>query len=519
MAFKQREEGPKPAAPAAKPGAPPAEKPAKGAARPLPERLMSLDAYRGFTMLLMVSGGWGITSLVRKNPEMLTQFDERWYGKPWKMFWNTAAWQLDHVAWTGCVAWDLIQPAFMFMVGVAMPFSYAKREARGDSWGLQFTHALIRSLILIGLGIFLRSPDHNLPPEQQITYFTFEDVLTQIGLGYIFVFVLLRAPFVAQLVAVLVILGGYWFAFYRYPLPPPEGNAVTRYMSERGAKPAVWNQFTDAGLKPTGVAPHWNKHTNAAAAADRVFLNLFPRGGQPWEGKKFWVNGGGYQTLNFIPSIATMLFGVMAGQLLRGPWTQRRKLATLMAAGLVCIVVAMAIDTTIWPFHFDRLNYSLCPIIKRIWTPSWAVFSAGWALWFLGFFYWVVDMRGHRRLAFPLAIIGMNSILVYCLEHLTSGWLSKMLFINLQAFDRGLQGLIVKLSGRLPSVGNLSFVRWLGHSSVTDFLYGPMERARIGVAAGGSQSIYTGIWHECALLLLIWLICLWLYRRRIFIRI
>jgi hypothetical protein len=287
MAFKQREEGPKAPSPAAKPSAPASEKPVKSAPKSLPERLMSLDAYRGFTMLLMVSGGWGITSLVQKNPEMLTEFDGRWYGKPWKLFWNTAAWQLDHVAWTGCVAWDLIQPAFMFMVGVAMPFSYAKREARGDSWGVQFGHALIRSLILIGLGIFLRST------HSSMTYFTFEDVLTQIGLGYIFVFVLLRAPFVAQLVAVLVILGGYWFAFYRYPLPPPDGNAVTRYLTEHGAKPEAWNQFTDAGLKPTGLAPHWNKHTNAAAAADRVFLNLFPRVGEPWEGKKFWVNGGG----------------------------------------------------------------------------------------------------------------------------------------------------------------------------------------------------------------------------------
>ena len=94
MAFKQREEGQKPAAPATKPAEKPsAERPSKSGPKTLPERLMSLDAYRGFTMLLMASGGWGITSLVRGNPNMLTQFDERWYGKPWKLFWNTAAWQ------------------------------------------------------------------------------------------------------------------------------------------------------------------------------------------------------------------------------------------------------------------------------------------------------------------------------------------------------------------------------------------------------------------------------------------
>jgi heparan-alpha-glucosaminide N-acetyltransferase len=500
MAFKQREEGSKPPAPAAKAADPSAEKPAKVAPKSMPERLMSLDAFRGFTMLLMVSEGFGITSLVRRNPEVLTDFDGKWYGKPWKLFWNTAAWQLDHVAWTGCVAWDLIQPAFMFMVGVAMPFSYAKRESRGESWGVQFGHALVRSLMLIGLGIFLRST------HSSMTHFTFEDVLTQIGLGYIFVFVLLRAPFVAQCVAVLAILGGYWFCFYHYPLPLADGNLVTKYLMEHGAKPEDWNQFTDAGLRPKGLAEHWNKHTNAAAAADRVFLNLFPRPSEPWEGKKFWINSGGYQTLNFIPSIVTMLFGVMAGQMLRGPWTPRKKLGVLMAAGLGCFVVSMAIDTTIWPFHFDRLNYSFCPIVKRIWTPSWAVFSAGWAFWFLGIFYWIVDMRGHRRLAFPLAIVGMNSILVYVVAHVTDSWLSAMLRIHLRTFDQGLQGLIVKLGNRLPAVGKLSFVRSMGHASVTDFFY-------------GRDSIYTPIWHEFAILFLIWLICLWLYRRRIFIRI
>jgi heparan-alpha-glucosaminide N-acetyltransferase len=500
MAFKQRDEGVKPPAPVAKPAVPVAEKAPKAASKSTPERLMSLDAYRGFTMLLMVSSGFGISRIVEHNKDLLTQFDERWYGKPWKLFWNTAAWQLDHVAWTGCVLWDLIQPAFMFMVGVAMPFSYAKRESRGESWGVQFGHAALRSLILIALGIFLRST------HSTMTHFTFEDVLTQIGLGYLFVFILLRSPFVAQCMAVVVILGGYWFAFYHYPLPPAEGNLVTKYLVEHGVKPEEWNQFTDTGLKPQGLAAHWNKHTNAAAAADRVFLNLFPRPGEPWEGKKFWINGGGYQTLNFIPSIVTMLFGVMAGQLLRGPWTAGKKLGTLMAAGLGCFVVSMAIDTTIWPFHLDRLNYSLCPIVKRIWTPSWTVFSAGWALWFLCLFYWIVDMRGHRRLAFPLAIVGMNSILVYCVDHLTSGWLSAMLKIQLRTFDQGLHGLIVKLGNWLPAVGRLSFVQWMGQASTTDFLY-------------GHDSIYTPIWHEIAVLFLIWLICLWLYRRRIFVRI
>ena len=507
MAFKQPDDKgrppvPAPAAPTpAKPVAPPVQKVAKSVARPKgpPERLVSLDAYRGLTMLLMASGGLGIGRLVNRDPDFVHRYDASWFGKPWAMFWQTAATQLEHVTWTGCTVWDLIQPSFMFMVGVAMPYSYASRAARGDSWARQFSHALIRSLVLILLGIFLRSTNSGM------TNFTFEDVLTQIGLGYLFVFLLLSAPFWAQLVALAAILGGSWFFFFHQPLPPPQGNLVTRYMVEkRHLKPEEWNQFT-------GLAAHWNKHTNAAAEADRKFLNLFPRPEEPWEGKKFWINGGGYQTLNFVPSMATILLGVMAGQLLRSLRTPRRKLETLIAAGAVCFVASMLIDTTIWPFHFDKLTYSLCPIVKRIWTPSWVVFSAGWTFWFLAVFYWIVDMRGHRRLAFPLAIVGMNSIAVYCIADLMEGWLASMLKIHLTAFDAALHTPVVK-----PAV---------------DFIVRILAKMHIHLAAletvaneGLAKLLYDTtaaavVWRHCAVLLLIWLICLWMYRRRIFVRI
>jgi predicted acyltransferase len=453
-----------------------AEKPVKPAVRAkVPtDRLMSLDAYRGFTMLLLASGGLAIEQLVAFHPDFVSRYDGKWFGKPWALFWQTASAQLQHVAWTGCTAWDLIQPSFMFMVGVAMPYSYASRAARGDSWGRQFVHALIRSFILIALGIFLRSTDKGM------TNFTFEDVLTQIGLGYLFVFILMRAPFIAQLVALAAILGGYWFFFFHHPLPPPQGDLV-RYMTEvRSMKPEAWNQFS-------GLAAHWNKYTNAAADIDRKFLNFFPRSGETWEGKKFWINGGGYQTLNFVPSMATMLFGVMAGQLIRGMRTPRRKLEILILAGLLCFVASMGIDTTIWPVHFDKLTYSFAPIVKRIWTPSWAVFSAGWTFWFLALFYWIVDMRGHRWFGLPLAIVGMNSILVYCVNELIGNeagpgnWLSRMLKIHLTAFDTA------------------------AHTSLVKILYGTGTGAPF--------------WRHLAVLGLVWLICLWLYRRRLFVRI
>ncbi len=186
--------------------------------------------------------------------------------------------------------------------------------------------------------------------------------------------------------------------------------------------------------------------------------------------------------------MATMLFGVMAGQLIRSTQTPRRKLGILILAGLICFVASMGIDTTIWPVHFDKLTYSYAPIVKRIWTPSWAVFSAGWTFWFLALFYWVVDMRGHRWLGLPLAIVGMNSIVVYCINELigneaggADAWLPKMLKIHLTAFDAA------------------------AHTALVKIFYGP----------GTGAPLY----RHLAVLALVWLICLWLYRRRLFVRI
>ena len=103
------------------------------------ERLVSVDAYRGFVMLAMVSAGLGMQKLMN---------DPRW---------GWLADQFEHRPWEGCTFWDLIQPSFMFIVGVAMPFSFALRRARGEGWAAQFRHAVRRSLTLIAIGIFLDS--------------------------------------------------------------------------------------------------------------------------------------------------------------------------------------------------------------------------------------------------------------------------------------------------------------------------------------------------------------------------
>lgn len=351
------------------------------AAKDLPSRLTSLDAYRGFVMLLMASE-------VMHLPRVARQLGETG-------FWALVADQCSHREWVGCSLWDLIQPSFMFMVGVSLPFSIASRQAKGQSFTRMFWHAVWRSFALIFLGIFLRSVG------RRMTNYTFEDVLTQIGLGYTFLFLLgwVRPRF--QALAAGLILLGYWLAFALYPLPGPG------FDYQAVGVPASWPHLT-------GFAAHWDKNTNLAAPVDAWFLNLFPRE------KPFVFNGGGYLTLNFVPSLATMIFGLLAGGLLRSAQPGDAKAKFLAYAGLAGLVIGSLLG---WA--------GICPVVKRIWTPSWAVFAAGWTCLLLAGFYAVIDLKGHRRWSFPLVVIGMNSIAMYCLAHLTDGFFSESLRTHL----------------------------------------------------------------------------------------
>jgi heparan-alpha-glucosaminide N-acetyltransferase len=345
-------------------------------AHPLPPRLVSLDAYRGLTMLAMASGGLGLHQVANNLKKSGND----------SQFWNSIGYHSEHVEWLGCAAWDLIQPSFTFMVGVAMAYSCASRVAHGQTWGQMFRHALVRSFVLVALGVFLRSDGRSQ------TYFTFEDTLSQIGLGYTFLFLLWNRPTWVQFLAAFGILAGYWALFYFYPLPPADFD------------------YASVGVGPDwphlqGAAQHWDKNTNAAHYFDVWFLNLFPRK------EPFAFNGGGYLTLSFIPTLVTMIFGLLAGELLRGGWSDRRKFLTLLLAGIFGLAAGWA---------WDASGYG--PIVKKIWTPSWTLFSAGWAFLILAAFYGVVDLLGFRKWTFPLVVVGMNSITMYVLAELSHGW-------------------------------------------------------------------------------------------------
>jgi heparan-alpha-glucosaminide N-acetyltransferase len=392
------------------------------AAKELPPRLTSLDAFRGFVMFLMMGEVFHFCRVAGALPD--------------SGFWKFLCHHQSHVPWIGCSLHDLIQPAFSFMVGVALPFSIASRFARGQSRTRMSLHAFWRAFVLILLGVFLRSTG------AQQTNWTFEDTLSQIGLGYGFLFLLGFRPLRDQWIALALLLVGYWTAFALYPVPPD-------FDYEKVGVPRDWPHLM------TGLAAHWNKNSNLAWAFDTWWMNLFPRK------SPFLYNGGGYATLSFIPTLGTMILGLIAGTVMRGeraPWAKVKWLVMAGGVGLASGGLLGALG--------------ICPVVKRIWTPSWTLFSGGWCFLLLAGFYVVVDIVGLRRCAFPLTVIGMNSIAAYCIAHLFEGFILKNLKTNLGQ----------------------------------DFFQ----------ALGGA---YEPFLHGAATMLVFWLILYWMYRRKLFLRI
>src|SRR5437870_875441 len=208
-------------------------------------RLVSMDAFRGLVMVLMLAE-------VMRLPEVAQAF-------PHSLFWRIVGFNTEHVEWQGCSLHDLIQPAFSFLVGAALPFSIASRTRKGQNFGQMLGHAVWRALLLIVLGIFLRSL------HSPRTYFTFEDTLTQIGLGYVFLFVLGFSRVRTQVITFALIMVLFWAAFALYPAP-----AANFDYARVGVLPSWEHNYT-------GFFAHWNKNSNLSWAFDVWFLNLFQR--------------------------------------------------------------------------------------------------------------------------------------------------------------------------------------------------------------------------------------------------
>jgi predicted acyltransferase len=392
-------------------------------AAPIAGRLGSLDAYRGFVMLLLMG-------------EALRSCDVA-AAVPASAFWAFFCHHQSHVPWVGSSLHDLIQPSFSFLVGAALPFSIAARDAAGQSRRRQLGHAVWRAAVLVLLGIWLRSIGRSQ------TYFTFEDTLTQIGLGYAFLFLIALRPRRDQWLALAAILVVYWAAFALFPVPSAD------FPYAAVGVPADWTHHL------VGFAAHWNKNSNLAWAFDVTFLNLFPRE------RPFVFNGGGYATLSFIPTLGTMILGLLAAGVLRSERSPKARVRWFLAAGLIGLLTGWLLGAL-----------GICPVVKRIWTPSFTLWSGGWCFLILGGAYQVIDALGYRRWAFPLIVIGMNSIAAYCL------------------FEVG--------------------ARFVGKSLDTHL--GDRVFAFLGDA-------YLPFLRGVAVVLVLWLVLFWMYRRRIFLRI
>ena len=388
-----------------------------------PSRLASLDAYRGAVMLLMIGEALRLCAVAAAQPA--------------SAFWAFLCHHQEHVPWVGGSLHDLIQPSFSFLVGVALPFSVAARAAAGRSRPRMIGHAFWRAGVLVALGIWLRSIGR---PQ---TYFTFEDTLTQIGLGYGFLFLLALRPRRDQWLALAAILVVYWAAFVLYPLPPA------------GFEYAAVGVPPDWPHRLEGFAAHWNKNSNLAWAFDVWFLNLFPRV------KPFAFNGGGYATLSFIPTLGTMILGLVAGGVLRSDRPPAARVRWLAAAGLLGLAAGWTLGAV-----------GACPVVKRIWTPSFMLWSGGWCLLFLAGFHQVIDLAGRRRWAFPLIVVGTNSIAAYAMSWLFVPFIERSLLTHLGE----------------------GFFGALGEA------YAPLVQGILAVVV-------------------VWLLLFWMYRRRIFLRI
>jgi len=386
-------------------------------------RLSSLDALRGTVMALMLNEATRLHEVARAFPH--------------STFWAVISYNTDHVDWQGCSLHDLIQPAFSFLVGAALPFSIASRKAKGQTFWEMLGHAVWRALVLIVLGILLRSI------RQSQTYFTFEDTLTQIGLGYVFLFLMGFTKVRTQVIVTVLILICFWGAFALYPAPGPN------FDYPHVGVPANWEH------NYTGFLSHFNKNSNLSWAFDVWFLNLFPRE------EPFVYNTGGWSTLSFIPTLATMILGLITGEWLKTDKTKEQKLLGLVIGGASLTLLGLMCQ---W--------FGICPIVKRVWTSSYTLYSGGLVVLMLAGFYALLDWKGWRRWSFPLIVIGMNSIAIYVMS-----W-------TMEDFVR--KGLETHLGGIMSALVSPTFL---------PTAYG------LGV------------------MLVFWGILFWMYRRKIFLRI
>jgi len=307
-------------------------------------RVASIDALRGFTMFWIVGGGTIFRSLNGIFNHPVTAFISK---------------QLSHVKWLGFHFEDLIMPLFIFIVGVAVPFSISNRLKRGQSRTRIYLHIVKRTAVLYLLGVMLGSGGlHFNWPEMD-----WVGVLQRIAVCYFFAaFLAMHTKWQTQAIVAGAILLLYWAALTLVPVPGHGAGVIT----------------------PEGCLP---------AYIDQQFLQ-----GKIHE--DFYGYGDSNGILPTLASVSTALLGVLTGHWLRSNRPDNHKVTGLALAGLISLSAGY-----IWGLVF--------PVIRLLWTGSMVLFAAGLSLLLLALFYWLIDIRGYNKWAFGFVVIGMNAIAVF----------------------------------------------------------------------------------------------------------
>ena len=317
-------------------------------------RLMSLDVFRGFVMFWIVGG----EAVVNRLLELIGRSPVT----------KLIAQQLKHSDWQGCRFEDLIWPSFMFIVGVGLPFAFAKRVELGQSYGRMLFHAAKRSVVLFLLGSLRESAG-----AQQPYLIELSSALQPIAIAYFVSFLLLRKTVKVQVIVAGAILLVYWLILAFVPAPGLEAGSLII-------------------------------NSNLVTALDDMILGRSHPDG--------WGT-----LLCTIPTISTTLFGVVIGELLRSSPASKNRMTILGIAGTCGVLIGLA------------LHYSFLPSIMKLWTSSYGILSGGWVCLMFLFFYWIVDVLGWGRGGFGFMVIGMNAIAIYMGVSLFGSHISGMLKI------------------------------------------------------------------------------------------
>jgi len=307
------------------------------------KRLYSLDALRGFDMIWIMGLGYGLKLYAKEQHTS---------------FWDFIYQQFHHSDWFGLVFWDLIFPLFIFVAGVATPFSIGKRLSEGVSKSSLLLKSLKRALLLYVLGFLLANNGFQL---WNLSEARFTGDLAKIGFSYFFgVAIFIYASRRWQIIWLIAILAAYWL--------------LLKFASAPGYPPGDLSQ-----------------HGNIISHLERTYM--------PGKlSKGFYDMSGFFNNVNAIPN---MLAGILAGLVLKDPkYSQAKKTVYMLLAGAAC-----ALSGWLWSFE--------TPFSESLWTSSFALATIGWSLILLAIFYFIIDVKGYKKWAFFLKVIGMNPILIY----------------------------------------------------------------------------------------------------------